>query len=160
MIESNFEYTENLINKINSNAVKKYNLAIEIAMFIILLSAVLMFIVATVALGVIFSVVFVLLGVSLFFNYKAINKSNRVLVGQNVNIVFNQKNMLMTTKLGNKTLYKANFEYNTIRKVEEKNDLVFLYFDKVTVIVIPKISFKTTEQYKKALDLVANNYVV
>jgi ABC-type uncharacterized transport system permease subunit len=160
MIESNFEYTEKLINNINTASIKKYNLGIEIAMFIILLGAVVLFVTSNTLIGVICSAIFIMLLISLVFANLSITKSNRVLVGQRVNIIFNEDNMVMTSKLGEKVLYKANFEYKAIKKVKDNQDLVFVYFDKVSVIIIPKTSFKTSKECKKAMELIGNNYVI
>ncbi|MFQ6724391.1 MAG: YcxB family protein, partial [Clostridia bacterium] len=100
------------------------------------------------------------LTLSLYFNYRAVNSYNRVLIGQKVNMVFNESNMTMTTKIGEKVLYRANFQYSAIKKVVSKQDLVFVYFDNTSVVVIPKYSFKTRQDYKRAMELVGNNYVV
>lgn len=160
MIESNFEYTEKLINKINNASVKKYNIIIEITMFMILLGAVVLFITGNTVLGIAGCIIFVLMVVSLVLNNKEINRSNRILIGQKVNIVFNSHDMLMTTKLGNKVLYKSKFEYEAIKKIVENEDLVFVYFDKVSVVFFPKSSFKSVDDYRKAMQFVGNNYVV
>lgn len=160
MIESNFEYTENLINKINACVIKKYNLFTEIAMFIILLSCVVLFITHNVMLGIIFCIIFICLLVSLIISNKGIEKSNKILIGQQVKVVFNEHNIGMTTKLGNRILYNAKFEYNAIKKVDEKKDLMFIYFDKISAIIVPRTSFKTSEEYKKAVELAVNNYTI
>ena len=102
MIESNFEYTENLIKKINTNAIKKYKLITEIAMFIILVGSVALFIGGNTILGLIASGIFVVLLISLVFSNLSISKSNRILIGQKVNIVFNDTKMTMITKLAEK----------------------------------------------------------
>lgn len=160
MVESKFEYTENLINKINTASIKKYNLLNEIAMAIVLIGTVILFVTSNIVLGVIFSAIFVLLLIGLIFTNKDIARSNRVLVGQQVNVVFNESNMRMITKLGNKTLYNVKFEYNTIRKIDAKTDLVFVYFNKSSAIVLPKSSFKTNGDLTRAMELMYNNYVI
>ena len=160
MVESNFEYTDNLIKKVNANAIKKYNLIIEIAMFIILLGAVVLFVTGNTVLGVIAGAIFAILLVSLVFANMSITKSNRVLIGQNVNIVFNDTKMTMTTKLGNKVLYRANFDYNAITSVKHGADLIVVHFNKVSAVIIPKTSFKTSQDCTKAIQLMGNNYVV
>jgi len=160
MIESKFEYTQTLINKINTSSVRKYNLFNEIAMFILLLSAIILFISGKILLGVIFSAIFIMLLVSLIFANKDIARSNRVLVGQRINVVFGKESMKMTAKLGNRVLYNATFEYNAIKKINEKSDLVYVYFDKKTVVVLPKNSFKTSSDLTTALELMSNNYLI
>ncbi|MBO5910350.1 MAG: YcxB family protein, partial [Clostridia bacterium] len=59
-----------------------------------------------------------------------------------------------------KVLYNATLEYNGIKKIVDKQGLIYLYFDKASAIVIPKSSFKTSEDYEKAMELAGNNYVV
>lgn len=160
MIESNFEYTENLINKINTNSVKRYNLVIEIAMFVIFLSAVVLFVTGNILLGVIFSVIFAILLASVIITNRGIAKNNRILVGQRVSVKFNDSDMLMTAKLGNKVIYNAKLEYGAVKKIVERQDLIFIYFGKESAVVVPKSSFKTGEDYQKAMQFVGNNYVV
>ncbi|MBQ7880677.1 MAG: YcxB family protein [Clostridia bacterium] len=160
MIECKYNYTNSLLDKISKNSVKNINLFSEIAMFIILVGAVILFVTGNIVLGSIFLGIFVLLLISLIYTNKTIVKSNRILNGQQVQIVFNEYDMAMTTSLGNKVLYNATFDYKAIKKVSEKQDLIYVYFDKTSVIVIPKLSFKTNEDYLKATQLINNNYVV
>ena len=160
MVESNFEYTEGLIKKVNTNASRKCNLITEIAMFIILLGMVALFIGGNTALGLISGGVFIVLLVGLIFSNLSIEKSNRVLVGQNVNIVFYDKKMTMTAKLGQRTLYRANFDYNAITNIKYYQDLMVVYFNKVSAVVIPKTSFKTIQDCERAVELMSNNYVI
>ncbi len=160
MIECNFEYTEKLINKVNSESMKKYNIIIEIAMILILISAIAMFITGNTLLGISGIVLNVSLAVSLWINNRSINRSNEVLIGQKVNIKFAEDKMLMTIKLGEKVLNKVNFEYSAIKKVSSKDDFVMVYFDRVSAVIIPRDSFKTTKDYRKAMDYVGNNYII
>ena len=119
MIESNFEYTESLINKINLVSMKKYNIITEIFMSIILIGAIVLFITKSILLGGIFSGIFVLLSISLYFTNKSFKKSNYLLVGQKISIRFEEYKMVMTAKFGNKVLYNAGFEYEAISLDEE-----------------------------------------
>ena len=160
MVESNFEYTEVLIKKINTNAIKKCGLITEIAMFFILLGAVVLFVTGNTIMGVISSIIFAVLLASLVFTNLSINKSNCVLVGQRVNVVFNDTKISMTTKLGNRVLYRANFDYNAVKSVKVTGDLIYIYFNKSSVVIVPKTSFKTSQDCKTALELVGNNYVI
>lgn len=160
MIEANFEYTENLIHKINSTSMKTETLIIKIAMLVILLGSAILFITSNTTLGFIFLGMFAILLISLSVNSKDINKSNRILIGQKINIMFNENSMTAINKLGEKTLYKANFKYSAIKKIKYKQDLLFIYFDKTSVVIIPKNSFKTLQEYERALELIRNDYSV
>ena len=160
MIESNFEYTENLIGKINAISIKKYNVITEIFMAIILIGSGVLFAVKSILLGGIFLAIFIMLTISLCFSNRSINKSNSILVGQKVNIKFDEDKMHVTTKLGNKVLYSVGFEYQAIKKVVSKPDLVFVYFDRVSAVIIPKNSFNAGKEYKKAMEYLNNNYVM
>jgi hypothetical protein len=42
----------------------------------------------------------------------------------------------------------------------KNKDMVYLYFDKVSAIVFPIASFKTTEELSLAMQLVENNYIL
>ena len=160
MVESNFEYTEGLIKKVNTNATRKCNVITEIAMFIILLGMVALFVGGNTILGLIAVCVFIVLLVSLIFSNISIEKSNRILVGQNVNIVFYDKKMTMTAKLGQRTLYRANFDYNAITDIKHHQDLMVVYFNKVSAVIVPKTSFKTMQDCQKSVELMSNNYVI
>ena len=160
MIESNFEYTEGLVKKINTNAIKRYELITEISLFIILLGVVMLFVMGNNILGAIGSGIFIVLLTSLIFSKLTITKSNRILIGQQVNIMFNDTKMSMTTKLGEKVLHRANFDYNAIKSVKSRGDLIYIYFNKSSVIIIPKTSFKTSQDCTTAMELLGNNYVI
>ena len=160
MVESNFKYTYSLLDKINKNATKNVNLFCEIAMFIILLGSIVLFVLGHTVLGVVFAVVFAVLLVSLIFANKSIKQSNAILRGQNVKVVFNETNLIMTTLSGNKILSRATMEYNAVKKVEEKQDLLYVFFGKNMAVIMPKNSFKNVQEYNKAKQLASNNYVV
>ena len=83
-----------------------------------------------------------------------------MMLGQQVSIQFNDKDMLMSATQGQIVIYKARIEYSVIKKVVEKNDLAFLHINKKAIIVMPKNAFKTAQEYQKAIDLSVNNYVV
>lgn len=160
MVKSNFEYTEGLIKKINSNSVNIYNLIIKISMAIILLSSIILFITHNFVFGAISFVVFVCLLASLLLTNRAIITSNKILIGQKVNILFKDNQMDVTTKLGEKVLYNASFEYQAIKKFKNSKDLIYLYFDRSSVIIIPKTGFKNAQELQTAIELVSNNYVI
>ena len=160
MIECGFAYTENLLNAINTDSTRKANLINEISIFVILLCSIILFLTHNIALGVIFSIIFVVLSIGLFLTNKAIAKSNKMLLGQQIRIKFNDSNMVMTCKFGDKTLYNTTFEYNAIKKILHKKDLIYLYFDKNSAVIIPKLSFKSNKDLNRALELIGNNYII
>lgn len=160
MIECGFAYTENLLNAINTDSTRKANLINEISIFVILLCSIILFLTHNIALGVIFSIIFVVLSIGLFLTNKAIAKSNKMLLGQQIRIKFNDSNMVMTCKFGDKTLYNTTFEYNAIKKILNKKDLIYLYFDKNSAVIIPKLSFKSNKDLNRALELIGNNYII
>ena len=160
MIEAKFEYTRNFLNQINLNATKKSNLINEIALFVILVSAIVCFVVKNIWFGVSLSVVFVGLLVGIIFTNKTLARTNRPLLGQKVRVMFDESEMHMVGTLGDKVLYTSTFDYKAVKRVEEKQDLIYIFFNKTAVIVVPKSSFKTEADYKKAFELISNNYVV
>jgi len=160
MVESNFKYTNELLKKINSNATKNINLFCQIAMLIILMGSGVLFVTHNFMLGAIFAVIFVGLVVCLVLTNKTIANANRVLLGQKINIKFDENSMKMIASLNDKVLYNATFEYKAIKKVVEKQGVAYIYFDKTSAIVVPKNSFETSSAYEKAMQLVSNNYIV
>lgn len=160
MIECSFEYNFNLLQKINNNTLKKYNIINEILIGLIFIAIAVMFVVGNIILGIILSITSACLIASLIFTNISIKKSNNILLGQRVKVVFKEDDMNMTGLLGDKVLYKTTIEYSVIKKVVEKSEFVYVYLDKKSIIVIPKASFKTTQDYKKAIELAGNNYVV
>ncbi len=160
MIKCKFEYTEGLLKKINTTSLKVSNLINELLLFIILVGSVILFVTGNLVLGIVLAVVFVLFAVSLYLFNEAIYKSNIILRGQQVHILFNEGNMDMSCSRGENQLYKANFEYVAIKKLEVKQDLIYVYFDKKSVIIIPKLAFTTETDYNKAIELLGNNYMV
>lgn len=160
MIESNFKYSEQLLNKISKNSTKIANLIGEILMLIILASVAVLFVTGNKLLGGIFVGVFVFFLISLISANKSIKNSNKSLLGHQIHIVFNQDNMTMKATVGDDMLYNMSFEYAAIKKVAVRGDLVYVYFTKKSAIVIPKTSFKTSNDCEKVLNLISNNYVV
>lgn len=160
MIEAKFEYTSQFLNKLNKGAVKKNNLINEIAMFIVLAAAVVGFIIGNTFMGISLIVVFGALLTSFVLSNIAISKSNMQLLGQKVNIEFGASNMKMVGTIGDKVLYDTTFEYKAIKKVEVRQDIVYIFFDSKSVITVPQTAFKTNEDYRKATELISNNYVV
>ena len=160
MIEAKFEYTNSLLSQINANTTKKSNLINEIALFIILVGAVICFVVENVWFGVSLLVIFAALIVSLVIANRSVARVNRPLLGQKVRVMFDKAEMHMFGTRGDKLLYTTTFDYKAIKKVEQRQNLIYIFFDKLSVVIVPKTSFKTEEDYKKAFELISNNYVV
>lgn len=160
MVECNFTYTNELLDKISRVSTKKINLISEIAIGIILIGVFVLFATSNILLGFIFLAIFAMLLVSIIFINRSIIKSNRMLLNQNISIVFNEENMKMKAIMGDRVVYSASFEYSAVIKVENLQELTYVYFNKSSVIVIPKSSFQTQDDYEKAMQLVANNYVI
>ncbi len=160
MFESNFRYSEKLLNKISKNSTKIANMIGEILIMITLAGVAILFVTGHYLIGGIFVGVFVLFVISLIFANKSIKNSNNSLLGHQINIVFNEDEMVMKAEFGGATLYNMAFDYKAIQRVVIRGDLVYVYFNKKSAIIIPKSSFTTTENYEKALHLINNNYMV
>ena len=161
MIEAKFEYSYKYVKDLNSSIMKRYNLIGEISLFLILCGACAMFAVArNIFLGVLASITFVLLLVGFVFANKAVERSNRTLLGQQVDVKFSDNEMTMTAKLGTETLYNAKFDYAAIKTAKVKDNLLYIKFNKRNMVIIPKVGFKTDADFAKALERVTNNYVI
>lgn len=161
MIEAKFEYSYQYIKDLNKSTMKTYNLIGEIALFLILCGIGIMFAVArNVLLGVLASVTFVMLLVGFVIANKSVERSNRGLLGQQVKVSFAENEMIMTASVGGETLYTAKFEYAAIKSVKVKNNLMYIKFDKTSVVIIPKLGFKKDADFVKALEYASNNYVI
>jgi hypothetical protein len=160
MIEGNFEYTKELLKKINVRATSKSSLVSEIAIAVILVGAIVAFMLDNLFVGISLTVISVSLIIGLVFLAKTISDSNSGLLGQKVRVVFEEDKINMYGIQERSTIYNATFEYKAIKKVEIKNDLIYIYFGRNTVIIVPKYSFKTAEECEKVIEIVSNNYVV
>ena len=160
MVECGFTFTSALLDRINKNSTKTINLIGEIALFIILVGAIVMFVVDNIIIGIIALAIFALLLTSFILGNKSIARTNRGLLNQQVKINFNEENMTMQGYINGKQLYSTTFEYSGIKKVEIKQDLIYVYFDKKSAVVVPMASFKSNSDCEKAIELVSNNYVV
>jgi len=160
MIQSNFKYTDELLNKISKNSTKNIKTFIMIAIFAMLTGVVILMLTGNKTLGIIFACVLVVLIVSLILTNKSMLKANQSLFNQDVNITFAQDKMILKSTLGKEILYNISFDYKAIKKVVKKSDLIYVYFNRSSAIVIPKSSFTTDEDYEKALHLVSDNYTV
>ena len=161
MIEAKFEYSYKYVKDLNKSIMKTYNLIGEISLFFILCAVCIMFaVVGSILMGVLASITFVSLLVSFVFANKAVERSNRILVGQRVKISFDVNMMTMSASLGGETLYNAKFDYSAVKSVKVKDNLIYISFDKKSVVIIPKAGFKTEADFVKALEYVSNNYVI
>ena len=161
MIEAKFEYSHGFIKELNTSTMKTYNLIGQIALFLILCGVAIMFAVArNILLGVLASVTFVVLLVGFISANKSVERSNRGLLGQQINLSFAESELIMTANLGKETLYTAKFDYATVKSVKVKSNLMYIKFDKNSVVVVPKSAFKTEAEFVKALERVSNNYVM
>ena len=161
MIEANFEYSYQYIKELNNSTMRTYNLIGQIALFLILCGACILFSVArNILLGVLAAVTFVILLVGFVCANKAVQRSNRALLGQQVKVKFGENEMIMTASMGDEALYTAKFEYAAIKSVKAKNDLMYIMFDKKSAVVVPKLAFKTEAEFVKVLERVSNNYVM
>ena len=161
MIEAKFEYSYEYINELNNKTMKTYNIISQIALFLILCAVGIMFAVArNIFLGVLASVTFVILLVGFVIANKSVERSNRGLLGQQIKISFSENEMVMTSSLGEKVLYTARFDYSAVKSVKVKNNLIFIKFDKKSMVVIPKLAFKNESDFIKAKEYLNNNYVM
>jgi hypothetical protein len=129
-------------------------------MFIILVSSAILFATHNIVLGAIFGGVFVVFLAMLVLVNMFKSTNNQMLEGQDVNVKFDEQNLMIICSLNNEVLYSAAVEYSTIKSVKKSKELMFLYVNKNSAIVIPKASFASVEDYNKVIQLVQNNYVV
>ena len=160
MIKCSFNYDENLLNKINKTTLKTSNLINEILIGLIFIAVLVMFAMNNYMSGAIFAVVGLMMFTGVIFLNKSISASNNMLLGQHVDVKFNENDMVMTCKMGEHNLYTAKFEYSAVVKVVEKNGLAYLYFNKKSVVILPKSAFKTDNDYKTIIERAGNNYLV
>lgn len=160
MIKCKFKYDEKLLNKITNTTLKTSNLINQILIGLIAVAVAVMFIMGYKVSGIVFLAVGVILVAGVIFVNKLISKSNKMLLGQQVDIVFSETDMVMNCSMGGEKLYTAKLEYSAVKKVVEKNDLAYLYFDKKSIIILPKQSFISEQDYQKVMELVGNNYIM
>ena len=161
MIEAKFEYSYQYIKDLNNSTMKTYNLISQIALFLILCGVCIMFaVVRNILLGVLASITFVVLLVGFVMANKAVERSNRGLLGQQIKVSFGENEMVMVATIAGETLYTAKFDYLAVKGVKVKNDLMYIKFDKKSVLIIPKSGFRKEADFTKALEYVSNNYVM
>jgi len=160
MVKCKFEYTGEMLKSISKRATKNISIFMEIAMIAILAASVVLFVVGQTMIGVVGVAVLVAFGVSLYFINRSVISSNAVLAGQEVNVEFKDKEMHMEGKMGDAVLYNANLEYNAIKKLKQDNQFIYIFFDKTSVVTIPKICFKSSNDMDKVLHLLGNDYQV
>ncbi len=158
MIKCSFYYSRSLLNKINNNISKVANIVIEICLAIMLVSALVLFVTGNSVIGVVVLVAFVLVLGNMVISNKTIERSNRMLLNQRVNIDIKAEEMVVKNMLGDKQLSKITVEYKAIKSVKILEDLIYVYIGKVSAIIIPKNSFANQQDCAKAIDLFTNNY--
>lgn len=159
MINCEFTYNDELLKKITKASTKLTNIITEIMLGIIIISAVALFATKDVTAGVIFLAVAVLTVVAQILTNRRLYKINSFLLNQKVKLQFDIKSMKYVQTMEDAVLQDANIEYTVISKVKQVDDLMFLYFNSKSALIVPKTAFKSYEEYKKAYDLASNNYV-
>lgn len=160
MIKCNFYYNSALLNMISNNAVKSTNLITDICAVIMLICGLLLIVLGNTIVGAIALIAFVLVVAARFVGNSTSARSNRMLLNQQVKVLFNRDNMNVVNMLGDKELAKFDIEYTAIKKVKLVKDLIYIYIENISVIVVPKTGFATQQDYEKAIELVTNNYSV
>lgn len=160
MVKCNFYYSNTLLGKINSNSTKVANMIADICLLTMAVCSVVLYILGNAVIGTIVLVALILVGVSRFFGNKLVERSNRMLLNQQVKILFNRDNMTISNLLGDKELAKFNIEYKAVEKVKFVGDLIYIYIGNISVIVVPRTSFSTQQDCDKAIELVTNNYLI
>lgn len=160
MINCKFSYNKELLNKIANNTSKKFRIIMEICLVIIAIAVVSMFVLEQIVLGVSFSVMFVAVTFSAIMNIRAINKSNSVLIGREMNITFGETEMEVKVSINNKEISSSKIAYNVIKDVRVVKDLVYYYINRSSAIIVPKQCFASEQDCTKSIELATNNYIV
>lgn len=160
MVNCKFTYTDELLKKITKTSLKKSNLIMEILLGIILIASISLFAIKSTASAIVLAGVFVVTVIAQVLTNIKLGKINNVLLNQTVEIDFDIKNMKYVQKMDDATLNDAVIDYGVIKKIKEVDELLYLYLNSQSAFIIPKNSFKSTEEYRKAFELVSNNYVV
>ena len=161
MIEAKFEYSYQYIKDLNKSTMKTYNMIGQIALFLIFCGIGVMFGVSkNILLGVLISITFVILLVGFVSANKAVERANRALLGQHIDLSFSEGEMTMTASVEGENFYTARIDYKTIKSVKVKDNLMYINFNKNSAVIVPKSAFKTEENFVKALERVTNNYVI
>lgn len=159
MINCEFTYNDELLKKITKASTKLTNMITEIMLGIIIISSAALFATKETVTGIIFAVVAVLTVVAQIISNRRLYKLNSFLLNQKVKLQFDVKGMKYVQTMADEVLQDANIEYAIISKVKQVNDLMFLYFNSRSALIVPRTAFKSYEEYKKAYDLASNNYV-
>ena len=160
MVSCEFAYTEQLLKRINKSIIKKTTAIGELVLFVVFISAAMLFIWSGVEMACICLGVFVSLWISLTLSKKAVARANIMLLNQKIQLIFNRENINIIASQGGIEVSNDTLEYSAIRKVKERDDLLYIYIGKKIAIIAPKDSFASLEDYEKAVELVNNNYVI
>ena len=160
MISCKFTYTDDLLKKITKTSLKKSNIIMEVLLGIILIGSVSLFAIKSTASAIVLAGVFVVTLIAQVLTNIKLGKINNVLLNQTVEIDFDMKNMKYVQKMDDATLNDAVIDYAIIKKIKEVDEFLYLYLNSQSAFIIPKNSFKSMEEYRKAFELVSNNYVV
>lgn len=159
MINCEFTYTTEFLKKISKASSKVSNMIAEIMLGIIVVATVALFATGEVTTGIVFAVVAAVTVLAQVLVNLRLYKVNSFLLNQKVNLQFDIKSMKYVQKIDDQVLQEASIEYTVISKVKQVDDLMFLYFNSKSALIVPKSAFKSFEDYKKAYDLASNNYV-
>ena len=159
MIKCKFDYNKALLDKITANSTKKANFIIEICAFVIFLSSIVLFCFKYYSLAISFLILSIVLAIALIVVNVVISKGNNTLLGQTVEIEFNQDDMLVKIWLRENELASAQIAYNIIKQVKVEEDLIYFYINSKNAVIAPKNSFSSKEDADKAIGLAGNNYV-
>lgn len=159
MVSCKFTYTSDLLKKITKTSLRRSNTIMEILLAIILVGSISLFAIKSIPSAIVLAGVFVFTVVAQVLTNIRLGKINNVLLNQTVELDFDVKNMKYVQKMDDAVLNDATIDYGIIKKIKEVDDLLYLYLNSQSAFIIPKNSFKSMEEYRKAFELVSNNYV-
>ena len=123
MIEAKFEYSYEYIKDLNKATMKTYNLVGQIALFLILCGVAVLFgLSKNILLGVLVSITFVVLAVGFISANKAVERSNRGLLGQQIILNFSEN------EIENANVILRGYD-NIINKLNLNNIYMFHHYE-------------------------------
>ena len=160
MIECEYSYTYGLLNKISSHSTRGVKLTCQITTFIALICLVVLFVSGHIATGIILAITWLVICIPVYVFIKSINKANRLLLNQNVKMVFDKNGVTITNFIRDKELANATIDYKVIKQVKVIKDLIYMYINRNSAIIVPKESFANSADCDRVIQLVSNNYEV